>query len=94
MMGGGAFTPLKVGRAGPKSAKQVEIGLAILLKILCFARRRQAKICSRERERRATVAMCGSFAHDMANGPGMARFVIQNTVFALQLTWYPAGNCE
>jgi hypothetical protein len=39
MMGGGAFTPLKTGRAGPKSAKQVEIGLAILLKILCFDRR-------------------------------------------------------
>jgi hypothetical protein len=39
MMGGGAFTPLKVARAGSKSAKQVEIGLAILLKILCFDRR-------------------------------------------------------
>jgi hypothetical protein len=25
MMGGGAFTPLKAGRTGPKSAKQAEI---------------------------------------------------------------------
>jgi hypothetical protein len=34
MMGGAAFTLLKTGRAGPKSAKQVEIRLAILPKIL------------------------------------------------------------
>jgi hypothetical protein len=34
MMGGVAFTSLKAGRPGPKSAKQVEIRLAILPKIL------------------------------------------------------------
>ena len=34
MMGGGAFDLLKTGRAGPESAKQVEIGLAGLPKIL------------------------------------------------------------
>ena len=34
MMGGGAFVLLKAGRGGPKTAKQVEIRLAILLKIL------------------------------------------------------------
>jgi hypothetical protein len=38
MMGGGAFILLKGGRIGPKSAKQVEIRLAILLKILQIAR--------------------------------------------------------
>jgi len=37
MMGGGAFTLLKVGRAGPKSAKQVENPLANLPKILRIA---------------------------------------------------------
>jgi hypothetical protein len=34
MMGGGAFIRLKVGRLGPESAKQTEIRLAILPKIL------------------------------------------------------------
>jgi hypothetical protein len=37
MMGGAAFTLLKAGRAGPKSAKQVEIRLANLPKILGIA---------------------------------------------------------
>jgi hypothetical protein len=37
MMGGGAFTLLKAGRPWPKSAKQVEIRLAILPKILRIA---------------------------------------------------------
>jgi hypothetical protein len=41
MIGGVAFTLLKVGRARPKSAKQVETRLAILPKILGFAARRQ-----------------------------------------------------
>jgi hypothetical protein len=36
-MGGGAFILLKSGRAGPESAKQVEIRLANLLKILGIA---------------------------------------------------------
>jgi hypothetical protein len=34
MMGGGAFILLKTGRNRPKSAKQAEIRLAFLLKIL------------------------------------------------------------
>jgi hypothetical protein len=38
MMGGRAFTLLKAGGVGPKSAKQVEVRLAILLKILRIAR--------------------------------------------------------
>jgi hypothetical protein len=37
-MGGGAFILLKDARAGPKSAKQAEIRLAIFLKILPIAR--------------------------------------------------------
>jgi hypothetical protein len=68
MMGGGAFTPLKTGRAGPKSAKQVEIGLAILLKILCIARPRRLKSPRRSRK---DVQRCDvwQFAHGSANGP-------------------------
>jgi len=38
MMGGGAFILLKAGRLWPESAKQAEIRLAILLKILHIAR--------------------------------------------------------
>jgi hypothetical protein len=34
MMAGAAFVLLKVGRSGPESAKQAEIRLAILPKIL------------------------------------------------------------
>jgi hypothetical protein len=60
MMGGAAFTLLKAGRAGPKSAKQVEIRLANLLKILGIAAR-SAKISSRERKRRAIIVTCGNF---------------------------------
>jgi hypothetical protein len=38
MMGGGAFVLLKTGRHRPESAKQAEIRLAILLKILRIGR--------------------------------------------------------
>jgi hypothetical protein len=44
MMGGRAFTLLKAGGVGPKNAKQVEIRLAILLKILRIARSGEQKI--------------------------------------------------
>ena len=37
MMGGGAFILLKAGRPRPESAKQAEIRLAILLKMLQIA---------------------------------------------------------
>jgi hypothetical protein len=37
MMGGAAFSLLKAGRRRPKSAKQVEIRVAILPKILSIA---------------------------------------------------------
>jgi hypothetical protein len=39
-MGEGAFILLKSRRAGPESAKQAEVRLANLLKILAIARRR------------------------------------------------------
>jgi hypothetical protein len=43
MMGGVAFIRLKSGGAGPKSTQQVEIRLAILLKILGTAARRPSR---------------------------------------------------
>jgi hypothetical protein len=43
MMGGGAFDLLKTGRRRPESAKQTEIHLAILLKILQIVRFRGRK---------------------------------------------------
>jgi hypothetical protein len=58
MMGGAAFTLLKAGCAAPKSAKQVEIRLAILPKILRIAAPR-VKIFSRGRKRRAIIVTCG-----------------------------------
>ena len=60
MMGGAAFTLLKAGCAGLKSAKQVEIRLANLLKILGIAAP-DAKISSRARKRRAIIVTCGNF---------------------------------
>jgi hypothetical protein len=60
MMGGVAFNQLKAGCFWPKSAKQVEIRLAILPKILGIAAP-EAKIFSWGRERGAIVAACGSF---------------------------------
>jgi hypothetical protein len=60
MMGGAAFTLLKTGCAGLKSAKQVEIRLAILPKILRIAAP-GAKISSRRWKRRAIIVACGSF---------------------------------
>jgi hypothetical protein len=75
MMGGVAFTLLKAGRPWPKSAKQVEIRLAILPKILCIAAPR-AKIFSRGRKRRTIYCDLWQFPYDMANSPGMVPFVI------------------
>jgi hypothetical protein len=60
MMGGEAFTLLKAGCPWPKSAKQVEIRLAILPKILRIAVPR-AKIFSRVRKRRAIIVTWGNF---------------------------------
>jgi hypothetical protein len=37
-MGGGSFLSLKKGSAGPESAKQAEMGIAILPKILSIGR--------------------------------------------------------
>jgi hypothetical protein len=60
MMGGGAFILLKVGRPWPESAKQAEIRLAILLKILHIAPFWGAKPSPRL-ERSCNSCICGDF---------------------------------
>jgi hypothetical protein len=85
MMGGVAFTLLKTAGPRPESAKQVEIRLANLPKILGISAGRGREGCDH-------CATYGKFPPVMANSPLMARFVIQNTVFALQSAQCPAGN--
>jgi hypothetical protein len=92
MMGGVAFTLLKTGRPRPESAKQVEIRLANLPKILTIAARRAEIVAPGTGKACDHCATYGKFPPITANAPGMARFVIQNTVFALQLAQCPAGN--
>jgi hypothetical protein len=74
-MGDGAFILLKVGCAGPKSAKQAEIRLAGLLKILQTAVSGRAKPLAREWTG-APGAYSRRFLLDMANLSRIAHFVI------------------
>jgi hypothetical protein len=60
MMGGVAFTLLKAGCSWPKSAKQVEICLASLPKILGIAAP-GAKFHRQGAKGRAIIPICGSF---------------------------------
>lgn len=90
-MGGGAFILLKTGRRGPGSAKQAEIRLASLLKILRIA------------SFPSPLAMMGrdslrlylrQFPLDMPNSRGIARSVIQITVFVRKLAQNAAAGCK
>jgi hypothetical protein len=92
MMGGVAFTLLKTSRPRPESAKQVEIRLANLPKILGIAAREAEIVPPGTGKACDHCATYGKFPPVMANSPGMARFVIQNIVFALQLAPCPGGN--
>jgi hypothetical protein len=86
----GAFILLKAGRAGPKTAKQAEIRLANLLKILRIAgsggqsRSRGGKGAQSSYSRR--------FLPDMANLPGITGFVIQITIWTQKLAQYPVSQ--
>jgi hypothetical protein len=72
-MGGGAFILLKSGGAGPESAKQVENRLANLLKILQITRLLQPK--RSPKPERTCIGCIVGISGDMANCPGIARFV-------------------
>jgi hypothetical protein len=74
MMGGVAFTLLKAGGAGPKSAKQIEIRLAILPKILGITAR--ALKFPRGSGKDVRLFLFAAISAHMANSPGTARFVI------------------
>jgi hypothetical protein len=75
MMGGAAFTLLKAGCAVPKSAKQVEIRLAILSKIL-RNRRPEGQNPLAGAEKKCDYCHLRRVLYDMANSPGMVPFVI------------------
>jgi hypothetical protein len=59
MMGGAAFTLLKTGRIWLESAKQVEIRLAILLKILWIAAPEHTDPGAPGQKRRVPIATHG-----------------------------------
>jgi hypothetical protein len=61
MMGGGGFILLKAGRGGPETAKQAEIRLAILPKILGNRPSRGSEIAGQGRTN--TVFSGNSFGH-------------------------------
>jgi hypothetical protein len=70
-MGGGAFILLKSGPAGPETAKQTEIHLANLLKILQITR----FFCGpspRQSLKGHAMVVFAAISGDMANCPGSA----------------------
>jgi hypothetical protein len=93
MMGGGAFIWLKAGSQVQESAKQAEIRLAGLLKILHIARS-ATKNALAEGARHMQWLCRGGFLPDMANWPGDVPFVIQITVLAEKMAQYSATQCR
>ena len=76
MMGGGAFILLKTGRAGPESAKQAEIRLAILLKILRIGRPEGENLLAGAGKDMRMVVICGNFRGIWLIRPKLSHFVI------------------
>ena len=91
-MGGAAFILLKAGQARPESAKQAEIRLAILLKILRIARFVGKNL--RQAENHMLWLHSRRFPPDMANLPGIAGIVIQITFVAQKPAQYSARKCR
>ena len=75
-MGGGTFILLKTGRYRPKSAKQAESRLAILLKILRIWRSRKGVPDSSRLRRKGHAVVVVRIPSGMANLPGSVHFVI------------------
>jgi hypothetical protein len=90
MMGGGAFILLNAGRTGQESAKQTEIRLAILLKMLQIAHFGTAPSLTGEKDIRWLQLVL--FPRDMANSPGTVFFVTQFTVLTRRLAQYHANK--
>src|SRR5258705_2110549 len=97
MMGGGTFILLKAGRPWPESAKQTEIRLAILLKMLQIAHfgtgwaKRTPGGC-------INCHLCGIWLIQrelfalLPSSAGIVRFVTQFTVLTRQLAQYHASE--
>jgi hypothetical protein len=86
---GRLFFLLKAAIPGPESAKQAEIRLAILPKILGIGRSgRQNSLGAHAMVVRLQIPP------DMANWPAFGRYVIQITVFAEKMAQYPARKCR
>ena len=90
MMGGETFILLKAGRPWPESAKQAEIRLAILLKMLQIAHFGTAPSLTGEKDIRWLQLVL--FPRDMANSPGTVFFVTQFTVLTRRLAQYHASK--
>ena len=92
-MGGRAFILLKTGRGRPESAKQAEIRLASLQKILRIGGfGKPAPLATAGRD---SLRLCRSDScPDMANSGGIAGSVIQITVLAGKPAQYAAKGCR
>ena len=73
MMGGGALIPFNGGRPWLESAKQAEIRLAVLLKMLQIAHFRTAAFAGLKKNIRRLHSPL--FPRDMANSPGLVALV-------------------
>jgi hypothetical protein len=89
MMGGGAFILLKAGSGGPKTAKQAEIRLAVLLKILRNYPS-PGPVSPRQGWTGRAKVVFSTNSLGMANLAGIIAFVIQITVLAPKAAQYPA----
>jgi hypothetical protein len=88
MMGGRTFSPLKTGRAGPEKAKQVEIPVAGLRKILDIPGswdQKSARKSSKHRHR-----LCWGWFLRIWLTAQFSRFVISVTVLAVEIAYCPA----
>ena len=90
MMGGGTFILLKAGRGRLESAKQTEIRLAVLLKMLQTAHFGTGALATGEKDTRWLCLL--RFPRDMDNSPEIVPVVTYFTVLTRQLSQYYAGK--
>jgi hypothetical protein len=75
MMGGGTFILVNAGRAWPESAKQAEIRLATLLKMLQIAHFGTAALASGQKGHPMVVFT--AISPDVANTPGIVEALVR-----------------
>jgi hypothetical protein len=89
MMGAAAFILLKAGRREPKCVRQAEIRLARMLKILPIGRSGGPKPLAKPRGHMRWL-WSRALPQDMANRPGIGRYVTWITVLAEKMAQYAA----